>query len=43
MWDVECWRHSRANTAVLCCRYTDTRRQLLALKRAASEEPLMWT
>jgi hypothetical protein len=43
MWDVECSRHSRVNTTVLCCRYMDTRRQLLALKRAACNEPLMWT
>jgi hypothetical protein len=28
---------------VLCCCYMDTRRQLLALKRAASDQLLMWT
>jgi hypothetical protein len=38
---IECSRHSRANTTVLCCRYTDTRQQLLALKRVACDEPLM--
>jgi hypothetical protein len=38
-----CSRHSRANTTVPCCHYSDTRRQLLALKRAACDEPLMWT
>jgi hypothetical protein len=30
MWVVECSRHSRANTTVLCCHYTDTHWQLLA-------------
>jgi hypothetical protein len=35
VWYVECSRHSRTNTTGLCCRYIDTRRQPLALKRAA--------
>jgi hypothetical protein len=43
MLDVECSRHSRASTTLLCCRYMDTRRQLLALKVAACVEPLMCT
>jgi hypothetical protein len=43
VWYVQCSRQSRTNTTVLCCHYTDTRRQLLALKRAACDKPLMWT
>jgi hypothetical protein len=43
VWVVECSRHSRTNTTVFCCRYTDTRRQLLALKRAAGYQPVMQT
>jgi hypothetical protein len=43
VWNVECSRHSRANTTVLCRCYTDTHRQLLALKRAACNDPLLWT
>jgi hypothetical protein len=31
MWDVECSRHLRNNTNVLCCYYMDTCQQLLAL------------
>jgi hypothetical protein len=38
-----CSRHSRTNTTVLCCRYTDTRRQLLAPRRAAERQPVMQT
>jgi hypothetical protein len=33
----------RTNTTVLCCRYTDTRRQLLALKRTTSYQPVTQT
>jgi hypothetical protein len=43
LWVVECLRHSCTNTTVFCCRYKDTRRQLLALKRAAWYQPVMQT
>jgi hypothetical protein len=38
-----CSRHPRSNTNVPCCYYTDTCRQLFALKRAGCNKPLMWT
>jgi hypothetical protein len=43
VWVVECSRHSRTNTTVFCCHYTDTCPQLLALKRVAWYQPVMQT
>jgi hypothetical protein len=43
VWVVECSQYSRTNTTVFCCRYTDTRWQLLALKRATWYQPVMQT
>jgi hypothetical protein len=41
MWNVECSRH--VLTPLFSAVVTWTRRQLLALKRAACDELLMWT
>jgi hypothetical protein len=43
LWFVECSWHSRTITTVLCCCYTDTRRQLLALKWATWDQLVMQT